>query len=231
LKGILFKPDMIKAIMEGRKTQTRQLYGLEDMNRLVDYAGAANSPAMYSLMGFDGKVADFYRYAVTVEAFNVGVVYKAKPRYLPGETVYVKEAWAAMPLPEVFSVEYQLDKAIRNITTKSEPTHPCWNYASTPTYRTLMSMPQWAARTFLLILAVEPQRLQEITEEDAMAEGCMGGTRHIVFGIIPAMDNQMIHVSARHEYERLWDSINPKRKWASNPWLWKYTFKKLEATR
>jgi len=212
---------MIKAIMEGRKTQTRRLAGLEKINGCPD-EWVNTTPGLW-LRGQNQLVTQFCK--------RSGEMRIVKPRYLPGETVYVKEAWAAMPLPEVFSVEYQLDKAIRNITTKSEPTHPCWNYASTPTYRTLMSMPQWAARTFLLILAVEPQRLQEITEEDAMAEGCMGGTRHIVFGIIPAMDNQMIHVSARHEYERLWDSINPKRKWASNPWLWKYTFKKLEATR
>lgn len=82
--------------------------------------------------------------------------------------------------------------------------------------------PRWASRITLEITEVRVQRLQEISEDDARAEGCRG-----VHGVA----GQMIPgppLSAREDYERLWDTINGKRApWSSNPWVWAISFERM----
>lgn len=72
-------------------------------------------------------------------------------------------------------------------------------------WRSPLFMPAWAARYFIQITDVRAQRVQEISYEDIIAEGVDTG--------------QDVH------YQELWDSINPKYPFASNCWVWAYTFK------
>jgi hypothetical protein len=177
MKGILFKPDMIKAIMEERKTQTRRL----------------------------------------------------TPRYLPGETVYVKEGLIRVPRMWNGDTGYPCEAvySIDNVPSKCE---------SWPWQRDILSamfLPQGLARTFLLIEDVKPQRLQEITEEDAIAEGITKITASLeVFHWDPQADKYKVHgfASARGAYISLWDSINkkPGTRFGDNPWDWAYTFKVIK---
>lgn len=136
MKGILFKPDMIKAIVKGRKTQTRRVIKI--------------GQTVYKA---DGSLAS---------------------RYHTGETVYIKEVWIGK-------------------------------------WRNPLFMPEWAARYFIKITDVRVGRLQEITNTDAVAEG-----------IFWAKNNP------RDDFSFLWDSINPKYPWADNPWVFAYTFEKVE---
>jgi hypothetical protein len=75
-------------------------------------------------------------------------------------------------------------------------------------------MPRWASRLTLEITDVRVQRVQEISEEDAEAEGVY----------VPQIDGTL-----RSQYELIWNTINRKRglPWDSNPWVWAITFKKL----
>jgi hypothetical protein len=85
-------------------------------------------------------------------------------------------------------------------------------------------MPRWASRITLEIMDIRVERLQEITEEDALKEGC---EREMVAdgsswgaGLIDAVEN----------FEKLWDSINGKKyPWSSNPWVWVISFRRSEA--
>lgn len=80
-------------------------------------------------------------------------------------------------------------------------------------------MPRWASRLTLLVTAVRVQRLQEITPNDAIAEGVFhAGT----YTTEPGMSYPVATMKS------LWDSINGKRApWSSNPWVWAITFKRL----
>ena len=94
-----------------------------------------------------------------------------------------------------------------------------------------MFMPQWAAGAWVRILDVRAERVQEITEDDALAEG-----------IVPAINAKGIPIFtygtrnlggfrfARDAYAALWDIINAKRgcSWADNPWVFAYTFEQVE---
>jgi len=87
-------------------------------------------------------------------------------------------------------------------------------------------MPRWASRITLEITAVRVERLQEISESDAKAEG-----------IVPAGDgNGWQTADTRHymgdpvsAYRSLWESINGPDSWAANPWIWVIEFKRVEA--
>jgi hypothetical protein len=90
--------------------------------------------------------------------------------------------------------------------------------ASDKSWRPPIFMPRWASRITLEITNIRVERLQEITEEDALKEGIKTG------------DSSMGHVfTAKEHFKGLWDSINGKKyPWSSNPWVWCIEFKKLE---
>lgn len=95
-------------------------------------------------------------------------------------------------------------------------------------------MPRWASRITLEITDVRVQRLQEISEEDARAEGvpqdlaavCYVGEGQIRDGKYRVEPHQ--HIAAADHYACLWESINYKRApWSSNPWVWALTFRRV----
>lgn len=193
MKGILFTPKNIKAVMEGRKTQTRRLIKLE---------------------GYDGD-----EYYEASDGLQWPVV--AFARYHTGETVYVKEMWAT---------EAMFNKmTARGIEKTKLATVPLWyriaDYQidrldqTQGRWRSPLFMPEWAARTFLKIKDVRPERLQEITRDDALAEGVQQD---------PLDDPDPVVC-----YSQLWDSINrkPGTRWADNAWVWRYVFAKTEKVK
>lgn len=82
-------------------------------------------------------------------------------------------------------------------------------------------MPRWASRITLEVAGVRVERVQDITDADALAEGCIG-------------KRQLMHVETeathRSSFSVLWDSINAARgySWASNPWVWVVAFRRVE---
>lgn len=91
-------------------------------------------------------------------------------------------------------------------------------------WKPAIHMPRWACRTVGEIVSVQVERLQEITEADAQAEGCEN--RHDVFhaAIQSSIDNVY-----RRNFAQLWESINGPGSWGLNPWVWVIEFKKVVA--
>lgn len=91
--------------------------------------------------------------------------------------------------------------------------------AEGPRWRPSIHMPRWASRISLEVTEIRVERLQEITERDALAEGIDPGTSICDFAATPARD----------DFARLWDSINGERApWSSNPWVWCVSFRRVE---
>lgn len=192
MRGILFKPDMIKAIAEGRKTQTRR--AMQNQPTLMD--------KVYE--------KDFRR--------DFGA---RKPRYRVGETVYIKEAWTYITLAEKdpWKDRAEKDGSFRRMPDGSPVS--VWYKSSGveigTSWSTPLFMPAWAARYFIQITDVRPERLQEITEKEAEAEG-----------IDPSrcIDENYLDFPAVKMFARLWDSINkPPYDWNSNPFVFVYSFR------
>jgi len=206
MKGILVKPDMHKAIREGRKTQTRRLAGLKEINQEPDkwkYRSIANIPSGFFFLSDDGLERTIH------------------PRYQVGEVVYIKEAWAVIKLHDSLKPSeipaygrlprwYKLDDPSPR-DTQCNP----WPEGNMGKWRSPLFMPAWVARDFIKITDVRAERLQEITEEDAIKEG-----------IPPFAPNGKVQSSTipRKHYVSLWDSINPKYPYLSNSWNFRYEF-------
>jgi hypothetical protein len=199
MKGILFKPDLIKAIVEGRKTQTRRLAGLNEINE---------SPDSWKYRGSGIAIGKHFFEVFEVPETTTCHSY-LKPRYQVGETVYIKEAWADMVC--VASTEKGKGKGesrpIYKSTADSTELKILEGHWKSP-----MFMPVWAARYFIKITDVRVERLQEITPEDCRREGSYMATDKDDEG----------------GFVNLWDSINPKYPWASNPYVFVYSFEKLD---
>jgi hypothetical protein len=126
-----------------------------------------------------------------------------------GDRLWVRETWNRSEAVRPTIVEpiiYRADLAVDG--------GPKWSAR----WRSPIHMPRWASRITLEVTAVRVERVQDITTEDATAEGvCEFNDCHA----------PMLHVSL---FGELWDSINGKRKgcaWADNPWVWVVSFRRV----
>lgn len=198
MKGILFKPDMIKAIVEGRKIVTRRIIKPQPNERIVGDMLQANI---------------FYRDGDPNQIYH--------PKYLCGETVYIKEAWELHydKLTTSFYIDFSNPRLSKRVDVPKE-----WLESDKPLFRkrSPMFLPEKFARYFIKIKDVRPERLKEINNphDEVLKEGYPFG-----YNICE------LHETPVKTYERLWDSINKKTPWASNPWVWRIEFERVEVSR
>lgn len=143
----------------------------------------------------------------------------ACPYGQPGDRLWVREAWLA---------DAQLDSIAPRDLSQGEPIlYPADGsvrqtgcaMVSQGRGRPSIHMPRWASRILLEITAVRVELLQDITEEQAEAEG-VNFLRHV-----PDADETL---TASQLFECLWSSINGDESWKGNPWVWVVEFKRIE---
>lgn len=207
-RPILFSGAMVRALLAGTKTQTRRvLQGLGDQP-IVEYDG------MY--MWKQG-----YRWgAVPDPKFPPGV------RFAVGDRLYVREAWRAGMAKDPGPARDIVPGSF--VAYEADGPHDC--AAVHGRLRQGMHMPRWVSRLTLIVADVRVQRLQDINEIDAIAEG-------IDRQVIPSYgsswkdysgEGRPIH-DARESYRTLWDSLNADRAggafaWKADPWVVAATF-------
>lgn len=205
-RPILFSGAMVRAILDGRKTQTRRVISTRHP---IEFLGGRGQESDLSAWGwfFDGP--EHSGYMVLARGMNQrhehGCVSIPCPYGEPGDRLWVRETWRAETSEEVQTVYYRADEE--------------WHKGAG--WKPSIHMPRWASRLTLEVTEARVQRLQEISEEDAEAEGCPGARG----GGHPAGDDGM---TPREEYRVLWDSINGERQgcsWADDPWVWAVSFK------
>jgi hypothetical protein len=195
-RPIIFSAESVRAILTGRKTQTRRLVrvpsGVENIRGFVDRVKWG---------GYD----DGGPHGIIMSPHTIG------------DRLWVRETWG----PCAGGVVYRVDDIGGSVVC---PDGGNWR---TPIY-----MPRWASRIDLEITDVRVQRLQDISEEDAMAEGVKASDAAIVFqgdaGEIGCHIVKDMCNTARGAFACAWDAINGKRApWSSNPWVWALTFKRV----
>jgi hypothetical protein len=217
-RPIIFAADSVRAILAGTKTQTRRVLS----RRLpVDFVGGGGDRDDLSCWGY--WVDDMYgRWAVLARGLDQrhahGHVSIPCPYGKPGDRLYVKESWAINEPPSGWL--YRADDL--SDYYRSRGLLKRW---SSP-----LHMPRYASRITLELTDVRVQRLQEISPEDAIAEG-------IVFARCDCDSTKGprcaydAHDAVRAFAEK-WDEINGKRApWASNPWVWALTFARVTEPR
>lgn len=206
---IIFGAESVRAILLGRKTVTR---------RVVKHF--AHDPGCAALHKFDGKVATF-GHSIPDDPVPVEV----KCPYPVGRELWVRETWADVNNgPDEYpQIVYRAERAtawhdnhrtsdLHYLPSDWEPRDGRW--------RSPIHMPRWASRITLDVTGVRCERLQEITERDAEAEGFEPFEPNGVDGF---------DQTAWMRFRTLWDRVNVKRApWASNPWVWCVDFRRTK---
>ncbi|MBE3120153.1 MAG: hypothetical protein IMZ50_15540 [Candidatus Atribacteria bacterium] len=143
------------------------------------------------------------------------------PYGVPGDRLWVKEAFSKVPLlDETMGAVYRADSE-----DPDDQIQEGWQFMGR--WTSSRFMPKRYARIWMEVVSVRAQWVQNISDEDAMAEGVEADVYGEEIGIAPRRHGQ----SARINFMELWDSINSKRGfgWDTNPWTWAITFKRANS--
>lgn len=228
-RPILFSAPMVKALLAGRKVQTRRLIKIEPNGKIIDFVKVATDTKTGRYVY---EMKDAVGNHVSIKAGRHFVEYQYMPPFAVGDRLWVKEAWRTQEAfdansPSEICAEFESEWGAPSMPTFYEADKQCdghsielWQQSRPGRLRASMHMPRVASRLTLVVESVKIERLQDISEEDACAEG---------LGYMWTEENEedldRPVVSARQGFAHIWDSINGEGSWEQNPWVVAYTFK------
>lgn len=194
-RPILFSGEMVRAILAGRKTQTRRVIRQRDLDR------------MEGLMLHDSEAEMWCPYGRV------------------SDRLWVRETFS----PGTLAIE---NKEADNICYRAGKC-PCgdegkYHWHGTK-WKPSIFMPRWASRITLEIVSVRVERIQDISESDAKAEGI---TNPAEIAHLRAITEKagLQYCPHKMAYSELWDELNEERGfgWDVNPWVWAIEFRRVE---
>jgi len=238
-KGIIFSAPMVRALLAGRKTQTRRLL------TSARVFATPESPA-FTLKGEHLKRAlqgaDRWRHlgetgwcweadAFDYQAPATRTGWMAHLPYAPGDRLYVREAYAIRGVySDVVEVGYRAhERASHTEFVEQWPAETAVNADGTrprvtwPSYKPSIHMPRWASRLTLTVTDVRVQRVAEISEADARAEGLIPWSEGVCHPTRYSIINDPAETweTARDAFAGLWSQLHDKtgERWEDNPWI------------
>ena len=223
IKPILFNTEMVRAYLDGRKTCTRRI--CKDANE-------------YTVPDMDFYNADRRTYAVhnyaNKEHTEQLSIAERTCSICPGDILYVRETWERF---ECWNCEGDESGNCPKEPKKSvlDKTCGCYMYRATDEingdakWHPSIHMPKEAARIWLKVTNVRVERLQEITEDGAKAEGAIDNR-----GFIHSSENEYDRIhTAREHFIEIWNRTIKKSDldrygWDANPWVWVIEFERCE---
>ncbi|WP_286694039.1 hypothetical protein [Spongiibacter sp. UBA1325] len=208
-RPILFNGEMVRATLSGQKTQTRRALSPQPVTVQQGLIGPLNGSG------------------------NLLVCKHGQP----GDRLWVRETHAIVPRT-AYAMSDGVDQVFRPGNDHDAAIFKAgWKLSPPGRWRPSIHMPRWASRITLEITGVRIERLQDITEEDARAEGIN------CYPFIPddgyPVCNGYTHLdddgkctlwpTAKRAFENLWESINGLGSWEKNPWVWVLEFKREES--
>jgi len=219
-RPILFSGMMVRAILEGRKTQTRRVIKPQ--------------PQTF------GGVPIFISDSVEQNQFMTEITGHAKPKCpygQHGDRLWVREKWWHEKGLDFENAAFEDGTLISNhgainqIPNGWHPTSPIWFP------RPSIHMPRWASRIDLEVVRVRVERLQDISEEDALAEGIIKNEYGYLWEGMKRFDAKDVFASPKYAFANLINWVNggenwnfpdkPKPIWDLNPWVWVIEFGRI----
>lgn len=204
-RPILFSGPMVRAILDGRKTQTRRIIKpqppVDEIGR-PEY-GKILGPEMFEPVAYD-RHGEMIPGPEIFGAFDENGEWGVKCPYgQPSDRLWVRETWFSPPKPHNGLWGWRADGD-----------HP---HGRAYRIRPSIHMPRKYCRLVLEVVEVRVERLQDISRGDCMDEGC-------------PFPNMAKGPDPRQWFADLWDTINAKRGygWDSNPWVWVIEFTRVQ---
>ncbi|MGC0823032.1 hypothetical protein WKG93_08800 [Pantoea agglomerans] len=204
-RPILFNADMVRAVLDGRKTQTRRI--MREQPEVIPKEDEHGKPGFWI-------------------PFNAGKtmvrnddMHFACPFGLKGERLWVRETFRVHSrATDVATLVYKAsEQQSWTQQTHRVPIEKCNKPAVVDTWTPSIHMPRWASRITLEITGVRVERLRDLSEEDAKSEGVIPPAG----GVLPGWEHRI-------NFRDLWMSIYGADNWEANPWVWVVEFKRVE---
>ena len=211
MKPILFSTPMVQAILEGTKTQTRRILKPQPLvhNEVIKMPIPVDE---YS------KILKQYVKKGYTEIYTKGVLQGMIAPKCPfgevGDTIWVRETWQHT---SEFGINNQ-DENAGYIYKASENGKDWEENTEGWKWKPSIFMPKDACRLFLKITNIRVERLQDISEEDSISEGCHYGKG----------DGTIDYAVGNSHFPTLWANINGEESWNSNPYVWVIEFEKIK---
>ncbi|THJ35971.1 hypothetical protein E8K88_01440 [Lampropedia aestuarii] len=190
--GLMFKAPLVRAILSGQKTQTR---------RIVKPQPSAGKSFQGWVISSSGGKHDGKAVWGAGSGHFISESERARCPYgKPGDRIYVRETWCRQVDEDGFLLDAYWYRASTPDVVNSED-------GEKSPWRPSIHMPKHVARIWLEITGVRVERLQDISHDDAMAEG-------------------MAWDDAIHDFQKTWESTGGD--WDANPWVWVIDFKRIE---
>jgi len=217
-RPILFSAPMVRALLAGTKTQTRRAVkyneGIQRLATNFEFRRSSPYPLAEDISGA-------YHYVLNCEDRFVGL---SCPYGQPGDLLWVRESGWERPertpkmmregadtwAPFIYDADYWPDAIPENERDDLK----AWGWKRRPS----IHLPRLGSRILLEIVAVRVERLQDISEADAKAEGVT----------LPERTCTMYEGIWRDGYRDLWESINGPGSWDANPWVWVIEFRRTD---
>ncbi|WP_318591009.1 hypothetical protein [Enterobacter kobei] len=216
-RGMIFNGEMVRAILDGRKTQTR---------RVIANVGNDNClPLQKRTKTKDG----IYTHVIDAP------IYGLCPFGKIGDRIWVRETWSDVNLDGAPAVAYRADDEVYDLMEDKslldedgafnyqDPRVRKYQFAAWHSdlisgiegdWRPSIHMPRWASRLTLEITCVRVERLRDLSEDDAKSEGITPPSG----GVLPGWEYRI-------NFRDLWMSIYGADNWEANPWVWVIEFK------
>ncbi|MFM9880682.1 MAG: hypothetical protein ACKVOO_09780 [Burkholderiaceae bacterium] len=227
-RPILFSAPMVLALLDGTKTQTRRTAPIAELNikphtdRLLTWVVTFTKSIKGVLGSYSGgSFSDLQARSIIASQFN--------PYGKPGDQLWVRETWAQVGTMDPGLTVYRADypACVPASYSNIQP-------AESIKWKPSIFMPRAASRITLEVTGVRVERLQDISEADAIAEGI----ESLSYGGITTWRNysltdKLASVSPMLEspidsYRTLWECINGPGSWDANPWVWVVEFKRVK---
>lgn len=211
-RPIIFNYEMVRAILEGRKTQTRRPVKPQPKYKIV--------PCSQVKTGWAETTTDDHLWDCTC-SLPSGPVTVTSPYGKPGDRLWVRETWIeGHEALEDGTLDWNNDKVWYRATDDLERWQDASSdFAKNVPWRPSIHMPRRVSRITLEITDVRVEKIKDISEEDAFQE----------LGIVHAFHPVAI-MGPIKPFKELWDSIYASKNldWEANPWVWVYEFRRVE---
>ncbi|HBY3954566.1 TPA: hypothetical protein MIT52_07990 [Klebsiella quasipneumoniae] len=198
-RGMIFNGEMVRAILDGRKTQTRR-------------------PIKWKQTRFTeiGEREDGSKWPWSEDAEHACDFWHPCPFGAVGDRIWVRETWNKYGGLLTYRADHDWIDDMRKETVCTAKWVPS------------IHMPRWASRILLEITDVRVERLNAISEEDATAEGVPPAGSLLPDYLGTFLTPKGDFATAKVAFQRLWESIYGEESWKANGWVWVIEFKRVE---